>query len=270
MARYDEHTEAFMRKIAGEPKGQKTDNDESKPPEESKSHHLTTKPLRVVRAIARGMEDPRGALGKLLVGGSAKYIMNKEGSLGILRLYEFLNSHYGREWRDWESETVWKTLQEDHFSEGTPEEIKEAILALQLTSTTMAPLEHWHVFEKVGHAFNLNDITFVMLQPLEPDEAALAMGIINVIQPKTEFEPEILIYVAVCAKTAGMVYLPNNMFPGVQKHLDDLTFEYDLRDRVRQLWDNPQTGPGITDAEKIQMERLQEIKEYLIQGGLGA
>lgn len=258
MPRYDEHTEKFMRDTVGAPKEEK---------KEDKGPRLTTKPIRVARAVLKGTEDPHGMLGKFLVSEAAKSLA-KLAELKILQLYGFMNDHYGREWWDWEPETLWQTLREDHFSEGTPEEIRSAIQALQLTVKTMFPFELWHIFEKVGHAFNLNPVNFTIVQALEPDEAALTMGILRRIQPKTPFEPEVLIYVATCAKIAGMVFLPDEMFPGVQKFLDEITFEHDLRDTVKGLWGR--AAGRLNVAEKIQLERLHEVQEYLVRGGLYA
>lgn len=64
-----------------------------------------------------------------------------------------------------------------------------------------------------------------------------------------------------------MAYLPENMFPGVQKYLDELNFDQALRDSVKNLWDKKDSSRSMTDAEDIQITRLKEISDYLKSGG---
>ena len=73
-----------------------------------------------------------------------------------LQLYQFLNTNYDRQWMDWEPETLWTTLLQDHEEKPT-ESMKNLIQALQVIVRTNAPFEQWNVFEKVGHSkvFNI-------------------------------------------------------------------------------------------------------------------
>jgi hypothetical protein len=136
----------------------------------------------------------------------------------------------------------------------------------------MAPFEHWHIFEKVGHAFNWNPVSFQIVQPLEPDEAALAMAILGKIQPRAKFENEVLIYVAACAKSAGMVYLPDNIAPGVQEKLNEITFEHALRDAVKKSWEEMSLpkNEALSSQVEIQIHRIQDIKDLLVKENLYA
>lgn len=261
MARTDEHTRKFMRDVVGD-----------KPPEHHASEALD--PLRTARFAGKVITNPTAAIGKYLVAKATKELIKeqpeefqKKSSLDAIGLYGFMNEHHGREWWDWEPETLWKTIEDDHISGATPTELKEAILALQVILNTNSPFENWHIFEKVGHAFNMNNVDFSILQPLELDEAALTVAIMNRIRPKQEYEPEVLTYIAVCARQSGMAYLPENMFPGVQKYLDELNFDQALRDSVKNLWDKKDSSRSMTDAEDIQITRLKEISDYLKSGG---
>jgi hypothetical protein len=192
--------------------------------------------------------------------------MEKDSDMKVLQLYQFMNDKHGREWWDWEPETIWKTIESDHIEGETPEALKSAIMALQLCLNSMAPYEHWHVFEKVGHAFNWNPVSFEIIQPLEPDEACLAMSILGRLQRKTAFDDEVLTYVAVCAKSGGVAYLPPEMAPGVQAKLDEITFEYHLRDATKKLWEEsaqPAAEDPLHDQIEIQLHRLGDIKDLL-------
>lgn len=254
MARIDDLTREFMGKVAG-PQANEP---------ESQDPALSLKPLRVIKQITRGVEDPRKALGRVLVRAAAQEFIDKQGSVHVLGLYKFLNDHYGRNWWDWEPETIWAELHRDHFPEGTPEELKDMVMALQVLVNSNSPFEHWHIFENVSHALNSNPVMFDTLQPAEPDEIALTIKILEKIRPKQEYDREVLMYIAVCARSAGMVWLPEDLFPGVQLYLDEITFEHKFRDETKFLWEKGQ--PGSSDAEQIQIARLQEVREYVAEG----
>lgn len=260
MARIDDLTKEFMDKVSGK---------EITPPEEP-SHAPTKdalKPIRAAKQVLTGMEDPRKALGKLLVRSIAGEVMDKTGSFKVLSLYQYLNDEYDREWWDWEPETLWAELSRTTYGAEPEEEVKGAVMALQLTLNANSPFEHWHIFEKVGQAFNFNPVMFSTLQPLDADEAALTMAILKKIRPKEEYDDEVLKYVAVCAHEAGLVYLPEDMYPGVQPHLDEITFEHGLRDRVKAIWESGDVRDTGTDiSTDIQLSRLSEVKSYVEKG----
>jgi hypothetical protein len=269
MARYDKATEEFMSKLAGEQKPVEpadASGDEEK--------DLSLRPIRVLKSLSKLKVNPREGITKTLIRLTARNVMEKDSALKVLSLYQFMNDHYKRDWWDWEPETLWRSLEVDHLEgEGaTPDEIKNAVMALQLCVNAMAPFEHWHIFEKVGHAFNWNPVSFAIVQPLEPDEAALAMAVLRKIQPRNTFEPEVLVYVAACAKSAGMVYLPDNMAPGVQEKLNDITFEIELRDATKKAWEDkelPKDG-ALRDQVEIQIQRLEDVKTLLVKENLYA
>ena len=246
----DEHTTDFMKSVLGE---------EQVSPDK-------LKPLRVIKQLASIAQDPRN-IGKFIIRKTTKDVMHKEGSLHVLGVYRFLNEHYGREWWDWEPETIWASLEKDHRAEGTPDEIKNMVMALQTILNSFAPFEHWHIFEKVSHAFNQNHVDFGTLQPTELDEVAFTLFILNQIRPNTEYDSEVLQYIAACANMSGMVFLPEDMFPGVQKHLDDMTFEHHLRDDTKKVWEGGALPPEdqilLRHQVEIQIARLKDIQEYL-------
>lgn len=276
MSRYDQPTQDFMRELLGgeiapkpEPQAIKYAEDKV---EQTEQEQISTKPIRVARQIIKAIEDPRKALGKAIVSAAAHEIMDKQGTIKVVSLYNFMNTHYKNEWWDWEPETIWTMLEHDHL-DATPREVKEAVMALQVIVNTFAPFESWNVFEKVGHALNMNHVDFGILQPIELNEAALAMRVLAKIRPGTSYETEVLQYVAVCAKASGVVYLPDDMFPAVQPKLDEITFEHNLRDATKQKWDNPkddisgyQKRFGISrDQLEIQIYRLLDVKNYLVK-----
>lgn len=256
MGHYDKATQDFMNKMSDQA-SQGDDQD------------FSLRPIRLAKQVLRGMEDPKKAISKALIRAAAGEIMEKDSSIKILKLYQFLNDKYDREWWDWEPETIWKSLEDSHIEGETPEGVKNAAMALQLTTNTHAPFEHWHIFEKVGHAFNSNPVSFAIVQPLEIEEACLTMAILKRIQPKTAFDGEVLTYVAACAKNCGVSFLPDDLAPGVQDKLNEITFEYPLREAVKKSWDKGLGGKSFSGGDdfdgyiQIQLSRLKEIKDYL-------
>lgn len=178
-----------------------------------------------------------------------------------LSVYAQMNGKYGQDWWDWEPETVWETLNRD-FGLELEEDGVNIIGALQTILNTNQAHEHWHVFEKVGHAFNGNHVDFSILQPLELDEIAVTLSVLNEVRPKQGYLSDIPAYIAASAKNSGVVYLPESFFgKEAQRYLDHMSNDLSLKKRVRALWE--EGGKPETDAEDIQLRRLDEIREYL-------
>jgi hypothetical protein len=244
MARFDKTTIDFMEKLADEKQ-----DEVSKP---------NLAPLRTLKSVVKSIQDPHKAIGKALVSGATmKALFEKEAKVKVLGVYGILNEHYGRSWWDWEPETVWQTLKKEHGFD-PDEDLKNLISALQLCVSTNQPFENWHVFEKVGHAFNQNPVNFGIVQPLEPQETALTLKLLRAIRPKQDFASEICGYLAAVAKNAGLVYLPKEIFTaGCQDFLDGMGNDTAL---AAALAKGEETGGADY---LIQKARLKEIEQYV-------
>lgn len=244
MGRFDKDTTDFMEKLASDHAEEPAKTDLSK--------------LRTLKSVVKSIQDPHKAIGKALVSGlTMKAVFEKEASASVLGVFGLLNEHYGRAWWNWEPETVWQTLSREHSTEAT-EDLRSLIAALQLTVTTNQPFENWHIFEKVGQAFNHNPVNFGIVQPLEPQEAALTVKLLQTIRPKAEFDPEIYAYVAATAKNAGLVYTdPKVFFLDCQSFLDRMGNDTDLVEALRD-------GKNTDDlGVQIQRARLAEVGDYV-------
>lgn len=274
MAQYDKSTENFMKAVA--------------PPTNEEEQRNLTSIARKGLFLAKSIASPRPVAGaaSAIFGQATRKAMDemltKEGGLAPLKLYSYLNKSYGSDWHDWEPETIWKTLREDDGIESVPE-IKNMIQAFQVLTNTNYAHEAWQVFENVAHALNQNAVDFGEVQPLELDEIALAISIINKIRPKKleedkiwdrypedvrpdhGFATEVWSYVAASAKNSGVVLLPPELFGGSgrpQNVLDNkLGNDLNLK---REVIKNLQSNKGKVVLEvQIQLGRLKEIRDYL-------
>lgn len=241
MAHYDKDTEKFMEDVAPS----------------SKKSQVARSAISVAKHVARG-KNLGEALARQAIAIPTFAALEKTGSAGVLSIYKLLNSHYNRDWWDWEPETIWQTLDRDHAIEPS-EAVKNIVQALQMVVSTDQAFEHWHVFEKVCHAFNENQVHFGAMQPVEMDEAARAVKILQTIRPKAEFDSEVCTYIAACAKNSGIVYLPQDLFPGCsQDALDGMNNNIELKELVKK--GRPIEG---NEALTVQLQRLAAIKDYV-------
>jgi hypothetical protein len=186
-----------------------------------------------------------------------------ENQLDIPGIYEKMCGKYDTDWFDWEPETLQKTLN-DHFGIEMGDEGVNALGALQTALKTNHAFEQWHIFEKVGHAFNANIVDFSSLQPLRPDEVALTCQTLEKVRPQGEYEEEVLAYMAACCLDAGVVLAAEEFFPsGVQEIIDKIGNDLDLKNRTLASWKK-----GLRDSKedfplRVQLKSLEEIQEYL-------
>lgn len=231
-----------------------------------------TSAYKAIKTIAAVAKAPVRTLGSMAVKAFYKPTtdikapsLEKASGLTTIGIYGFLNDSYGRDWWDWEPETLWQTLAMDDIQ--VDDELKDTVLALQVCVNTMSPFEHWHIFENVGNAFNGNPVSFSVIQPLEPDECALTAKILQLLQPKTPFDTEVLGYIAMTARGAGLVFLPEELFPkGSQDVLNGVSWDKDLIKKTRQVWYS-KDRKASDEAVEVQVGRLQEIEDYV--KGLG-
>lgn len=249
MAHYDQATRDFITKVAG-------DNEEKKP----KVNPVVSQTLGIAKDISKShtRRDLEAALVKRVVRaatGKTFEHLEKTSGVSALNVYKLLNDNYGSDWHDWEPETLWQTLELEHAIKPS-EEIKNLVQALQVICNTNFPFEDFSVFENIVHALNMSPVYFGSIQSSELDDIAMAIKILKLIRPKEEFEDDILGYIAACAKKAGVVYLPGDLFPEeCQEFLDKIGNDLELKEKVIKN----SSGEDVA----VQKEKLQEIRDYI-------
>jgi len=166
----------------------------------------------------------------------------------VMDIFDMANEAHGPTWWQWEPETLVATFSDKYL---------DVLQALQLLVTTNQAHEHWHVFEKVGHAFNNNVVDFSIVQPLRTDECALTLKVLRNIRPKEFFDAEVIGYVACCAKHDGLVFLPSDIFgKEFQSALDALENDFILKAKVI-------AGKPVDQDTEIQLKSIAEIRDYV-------
>lgn len=264
MTHVDSSTRDFMDAVAGKPTAAGVTHSTDDTPKPAEKQVETV--LRTARSVLRNPQKyvARKIVATALVGneGSEK-IASAANDANAVGLFHALTDRYGRDWHDWEPETLWHALTDLLGSGEPPRNVKDMVLALQVAVNTNAPFEHWHVFENVANAFAGNPVDFGVLQPIELTDAARAIRILLELRPKMIFDDEVWGYIAALAKQSGVVCLPAQLFGGSttpQATLDTLNNDIELRAQVQKRW------PGSPKADdtlalKIQLLRLKEIDE---------
>jgi len=255
MARYDKTTLDFIEKVSGA----KTYGDHS-----DKKDDVSVKDvLRAVRTATKLQKDPTKVVAKSLVGMATSELL-KMAKVPPLGVYGELNDRFKRAWWDWEPETLWRSIEEAGIGKPS-DDLKNVVMALQVCATTNAAFEHWHIFEKTAHAFSQNQVDFGIVQPLELTEAAKAIRILQTIRPKDKFELEVSSYLAAVARSSGVVYLPEELFPAeANSELGKISYDNPLQKEVAEVW-----AKGSKSGDPVvmhQVEMLQEIREFVKNG----
>lgn len=250
MATYDKPTTDFIKSF----------EDKIEKKIEAIQEHPVGEALRAAKTTTMLGQPKNIVMGIVRKGIHDNLVSEKIASLtDPLEIFAVMNKSFGRDWFDWEPETIWKTIGGN--TELEPK-IRNIILCLQVLVKTNQVHEQWHIFENAVHAFNGNHVDFSTLQPCELNEIAKAIKIIRKVRPTEDFDSEVYIYIATVAKTSGVVYLPEDLFGREsQDHLDNLVNDLELKKEVQNRWPN---GPKSDDslALKIQLLRLKEILDY--------
>lgn len=149
-------------------------------------------------------------------------------NIPILDLRDQLFRKYGGNWVDWLPEVLDIEVAHGNIM------LLNKLQALQVCLSTDAPWREWHIFENVAKTFNHQIPNFGIMQPASTGECIVAMKALKELRDE-DFTEEVLIYIASCAFTDQLVYLP--FAPEVQPYLDRLIYDDDLRDRTKKEWE---------------------------------
>jgi hypothetical protein len=120
---------------------------------------------------------------------------------------ETLMAEIDRKYYGWTTQQVADAL--DHFHETGELQtnispiLRQKIYAIRLVATGDAAHNEWHVFEKVGCAFNDRTVHFGLVERLSSGEAARTLAFIEALRPDS-YSSEVRAYIAACCHEDGL------------------------------------------------------------------
>jgi len=178
-----------------------------------------------------------------------------------LALSKKLTTKYGRDWIDWEPETLWETIRDD-YSCRVNEENKNKIMAVRVLIGSSLFWTEWEVFEKVVAAFNDRVPIFRMKEDVSLGEIAYTVSVANKIRDR-DYGGEIEAFVAAEAFEEGYVKLPE-VLSFAQEDLDELSKDTES-EKLKSKLGNP-LSIVVSDPENpvhIQAGHLQAVHKYV-------
>lgn len=134
-------------------------------------------------------------------------------SLGIEALVwkpETLFAAIDRKFNYWSDQKVGEALDKFHdtglIQTDVPSLVRQKIYAIRIIATSDTAHNEWHVFEKVGCAFNDRVAQWGIVEKLSPGECARTIAIIEHIRPDDDnYSREVRTYIAASCYEEGML-----------------------------------------------------------------
>lgn len=121
---------------------------------------------------------------------------------------ETLCAEIDRKYNGWDEQKVSDALKSFHASgiikTDVPQLVREKLYAIRVVATSDTAHTEWHVFEKVGGAFNDRTAKFGTVEPLSAAECARTIAVMENIRPDS-YSDEVKIYVAACCHEYGLL-----------------------------------------------------------------
>lgn len=190
----------------------------------------------------------------------------KSLGLGVLGWSpETLMAAIDKKYNGWTEEKVHEALEHFHktgsLMTDVPQLVREKIYAIRVIATSNSAQTEWHVFEKIGGAFNDRVVQFGTVEPLTAAECARTVAIIENIRPDT-YENGVKIYIgAACHEDGLYTAQPVKWLAMAEPYLQQMNFE-----STGELPD-PVVKQSITSAlatYRIHKATIREVPEELI------
>lgn len=134
--------------------------------------------------------------------------LKKLGLSALTWAPETLCAEIDRQFNNWDDAKVADALAYFHkygvIKSDIPQLVREKIYAIRVVATSDSAHTEWHVFEKVGGAFNDRTAKFGVVEPLSAAECARTIATMENIRPDS-YSDEVKIYIAACCHEAGLL-----------------------------------------------------------------
>lgn len=136
---------------------------------------------------------------------------------------------------------------------------KNKIMAVIACMESDLPYDEWHVFEKVGEAFNNQLPNLSHIQPLTPGECAWTVKCLRSIREKP-LSDEVKTYIASCLHDDGFLMCPSELSM-CSENLVTFTNMRDLEPLKSLYADKAITHP--IEMVRVQLQRLAAVDAYI-------
>lgn len=118
----------------------------------------------------------------------------------------FLADKYGKGWINWEPEALWTTLAKDLVEPSRHTRAKLQAVRTLLSNDSF--YDRWEVFAPCCQALNNNLPDFELCRPASVPQLFHVVWVAEQLRGKQEYSDEVRSWVAACALTEGIVFLP--------------------------------------------------------------
>ena len=200
--------------------------------------------------------------------------MRKLGLEALAWRPETLFAAIDKRFNGWSDEACKNALESFHdtgvIKSAVPMSVRQKIYAIRIIATSDTAHNQWHIFEKVGSAFNDRIAQFGIVEKLSPAECTRTIAIIENIRPD-EYAKEVKIYIAASAHEEGLLTLqPSKWLKMADLYLRDMNkgsmaveitpeAVHKIEARVSEIRSRPEAVQQSEDALTIQAIKLLAI-----------
>ena len=181
---------------------------------------------------------------------------------------ETLFSTIDRMYFGWSEEKAHQALEKFHdtgvIQTDVPLIVRQKLYAIRIVATSDTAHNEWHIFEKVGSAFNDRVAKFGVVEKLTPGECARTVAIIESIRPDS-YSDEVKAYVAASAHEDGLLTIQPSKYlkmagPALKKMNQESTgvLDFGLTDKItRKMEIFKANGGKIEDEDIVTIQALK-------------
>lgn len=191
---------------------------------------------------------------------------------------ETLMSALDQKFSGWNQGQVAEALEYFHkngtIKSDIPQLVREKIYAIRVVATSNSAQTEWHVFEKVGGAFNDRTAKFGVVEPLSAAECARTIAVMENVRPDT-YQNEIKIYIAASCHHDGLLTVsPLKWLSMADQYLQQMNRDSTgeslgpaLKDQIVQTFEKLRSDPTAVkevgdDLVSVQAAKLAAIHAY--------
>lgn len=160
---------------------------------------------------------------------AANAILNDEEASPI-DVFEFLNQSLGKEWPEWEMETIEHMLFTD-YAFALEDTNRDKLYALKVLATCDEPFEEWYVFNQCATSITGHGADFYVFKKTSPAMCLVALTTMKHIHPDKEVNLEVGRFICLVFNDSGIYTPPPSHFDTLKDDMERLVSE-----DVRKIW----------------------------------